>query len=130
MRYERKAVQTRGRGEAWGNRKLSVICTISRLTIRREAPDQCQECGKNNPESEARAHLRCGCSCDADLMLTTMTRVAIKKGDCSHYDKRGRGGHRCSKGGERQGVQPVLGEAAQAAQADSSTRARDHHRLN
>ena len=28
----------RGRGEAWGNRKLSVICTISRLTIRREAP--------------------------------------------------------------------------------------------
>ena len=113
VRYEeRKAVQT-GLG---GNRKLSVICTISRLTIRREAPDQCQECGKNNPESEARAHLRCGCSCDADLMLTTMTRVAIKKGDCSHYDKGG--GHRCSKGGERQGVQPVLGEAAQAAQAD------------
>ena len=90
VRYERKAVQTRGRGEAWGNRKLSVICTISRLTIRREAPDQCQECGKNNPESEARAHLRCACSCDADLMLITMTRVAIKKGDCSHYDKEGR----------------------------------------
>ena len=78
-----------GGGEAWGNRKLSVICTISRLTIRRQAPDQCQECGKNNPESEARAHLRCGCSCDADLMLITMTRVAIKKGDCSHYDKGG-----------------------------------------
>ena len=68
-----------GGGEAWGNRKLSVICTISRLTIRREAPDQCQECGKNNPESEARAHLRCACSCDADLMLITMTIVAIKK---------------------------------------------------
>ena len=118
MRYERKAVQTRGRGEAWGNRKLSVICTISRLTIRRAAPDQCQECGKNNPESEARAHLRCGCSCDADLIVIAMTRVAIKKGDCSHYDKKG-GGHRCKKGGERQGVQPVLGEAAQAKQAHS-----------
>ena len=60
-------------------------------------------------------------------MLITMTRVAIKKGDCSHYDKEG-GGHRCKKGGERQGVQPVLGEAAQAAQADSTTR--DHHQLN
>ena len=36
MRYERKAVQTRGRGgKLGGNRKLSVICTISRLTIRR-----------------------------------------------------------------------------------------------
>ena len=103
-----------------------MICTISRLTIRREVPDQCQECGKNNPESEARAHLRCGCSCDADLILITMTRVAIKKGDCSHYDKGG--GHRCKKGGERQGVQPVLGEAAQAAQADSTTR--DYHQLN
>ena len=104
-----------------------MICTISRLTIRREPPDQCQECVKNNPESEARAHLRCGCSCDADLMLITMTRVAIKKVIARIMTREG-GGHRCKKGGERQGVQPVLGEAAQAAQADSTTR--DYHQLN